>query len=734
MKRHRLIKSIMINRLFGILIFLLAFSAGTLNAQEYVTGLGVNEQVEQMAKERVEKFGTCNCGQKIEVNAMELPFFDDFSKSKVFPDEMKWEDRDVFVNQGFPYRSVNYGVATFDALNDQGKLYEDANWVKFIADYITSRPIRTDSVFSPVPMELGVADSLYLSFFYQPQGRGDEPEPWDSLVLQFSYRTGDTVFDYMDSIDVKVDYYLDLYGVDTIFPGDTLWAPPDCNPNVFTISYTYLRAGDWVTVACDSVMIPETKWKTVWEAGGMKLQEFQKKYKHNFVQVLVPLDDTLFLSDAFQFRFYNMASIANNVIPSWRSNCDQWNIDYVYLNYGRSMDDTSYQKICFADRAPSFLKEYQAMPYKQYLGDAFNSIAQNFKIYYNNLDTITYDVDYNYKVQQIGGSDGYEYALNSSFELSTYSAADFGDTIPPWQADTADCGEGMLTPTCPPVAQYFALDYGVDSVSYCITHYITSGALVDSIKYHQGFYNYFAYDDGIPELGYGIEPSNAECAYQFTATKPDSLRGVQIYFNRTQGNANELFFNLKVWRDNNGRPGQVAYSEDDLKVAWNESMIYGFYYYKFEKPVLVQGKFYVGWEQKQAGSLNVGFDANNDKHEKIFYTIDNDWQNSSFHGALMIRPVVGFEGFVGQQEIADDQMGELVVFPNPATGFFRFDPKLISHDGKDKITIYNILGLKVMERDLRSDRINVSTLSDGLYIVRMERGRKNYVARLMINN
>ena len=44
-----------------------------------------------------------------------------------------------------------------------------------IADYLTSKPIDLDPLL----------DSVYLSFFYQPEGIGNDPQPEDSLVLEF---------------------------------------------------------------------------------------------------------------------------------------------------------------------------------------------------------------------------------------------------------------------------------------------------------------------------------------------------------------------------------------------------------------------------------------------------------------------------------------------------------------------------------------------------------------------
>lgn len=59
--------------------------------------------------------------------------------------------------------------------------------------------------------------------------------------------------------------------------------------------------------------------------------------------------------------------------------------------------------------------------------------------------------------------------------------------------------------------------------------------------YRQGFYNYFAYDDGTPEFGYGLEPARAMLAYQFRLVTMDTLSGVQLYFNRTLNDANYRF-------------------------------------------------------------------------------------------------------------------------------------------------------------------------------------------------
>ena len=123
---------------------------------------------------------------------MLLPFYDDFTENTIFPSPLRWIDKYAFVNTDIPLFPVNLGAVTLDALSDSGKMYPNAvpGPEPFIADLLTSRYIRLDSVFSPVPRAITPADSIYLSFYYQPQGRGRPPQDRDSLMLDFLAETG----------------------------------------------------------------------------------------------------------------------------------------------------------------------------------------------------------------------------------------------------------------------------------------------------------------------------------------------------------------------------------------------------------------------------------------------------------------------------------------------------------------------------------------------------------------
>ncbi len=112
-----------------------------------------------------------------QVDTVSLPFIDDFSyyARSNYPDPALWADRNVYINNDYPYQPRSNGVATFDALDAGGKVYRNKE-TRFGADTLTSAPI-----------DLGAAGlkDVRLSFFYQPQGYGDNPEPEDMLILQF---------------------------------------------------------------------------------------------------------------------------------------------------------------------------------------------------------------------------------------------------------------------------------------------------------------------------------------------------------------------------------------------------------------------------------------------------------------------------------------------------------------------------------------------------------------------
>jgi hypothetical protein len=115
--------------------------------------------------------------------ALSLPFFEDFTLNSIFPDPALWEQQGVYISNTMPIGIFSRGCAIFDADDAQGIPYDSVNaYIQSSADTMSSQAIDLSS-YTP-------ADSLWLSFYYEPKGLGFYPKPDDSLLLFFLQSDG----------------------------------------------------------------------------------------------------------------------------------------------------------------------------------------------------------------------------------------------------------------------------------------------------------------------------------------------------------------------------------------------------------------------------------------------------------------------------------------------------------------------------------------------------------------
>ena len=591
-------------------IFLNVYPAFT-SAQEVVTGLQSNILITRTKKNQVKTKGISAS------DTLELPFFDDFSGRSVFPDPKKWLDNFVFINNTYSDKQITIGVATFDALNSTGRLYETASTSVFKADVLTSKPLN---------LKYSTSDNLWLSFFYQAGGLSDPPEANDSLTLQFL-------------------------------------APE------------------------------ENKWYSVWRMGGNSDLRFKP--------VILKIDNARFLKKGFQFRFTNYASLSSSPNdPSMVGNCDIWNIDYVMLNKNRNSADTVFADVAFTLPLRSLLKTYEAMPWKQFNRIQLQEMGSNIPISYRNNDLITRNVTRNFEIWDVN--------KNSQSDFFSAGAANIDPlTNVNYKANL------VYTYNTP----------GNDSALFRITASLKTDEFDpkanDTIVYYQVFNNYFAFDDGSAEAGYGINglgSRNAMVAYRFVSYIPDTLRAINICFNDSYLDANKRTFDLMVWDDNNGIPGNILYTKEEVQVEQGE-VINGFYTYTIPDGVLLNNIFYVGWRQRSETFLNAGLDINTSNAGRQFYWLNGEWNQSQINGSIMIRPVVG--GPLRVTAVTDvhiDYKNLITVWPNPATDFINISGGGLQLSGDSHVTIFDLSGRELI-RTGYTERIDISSLPHGIYII-----------------
>lgn len=598
----------MLKRIFLFVIFLNACLVNT-PAQEVITGLQSNYSItSNILKE--------NKGLTSS-DTLLLPFFDDFSGHSIFPDSKKWSDNFVFINNTYSDQQITAGIATFDALDNTGRMYATASSSGFKADQLTSLPIN---------LNYSVSDNIWLSFFYQAGGLADPPEANDSLTLQF-------------------------------------FAPD------------------------------EKEWHSVWKAEGT----LDKRFK----QTIIRIDNNRYLKKGFQFRFINYASLSPNLSdPSMVGNCDIWNIDYVLLDKNRNAADTVYADVAFTLPLRSLLKSHEAMPWKQFSKVNLQEMGSSIPVHYRNNDLITRNVTRNFEIWDV-------YKNTSAFTFSA-GATDIGPLT------TIDYNANLV---------YTYKTSNNDSALFRITASLKTDNFDpkgnDTLIYFQVFNNYFAFDDGSSEGGYGINglgSRNAMVAYKFVSYVQDTLRAIRICFNDSYLQANKREFDLVVWDNNNGLPGNIIYARESVMVEQG-NVINGFYNYTIPEGVVVNNIFYVGWRQRSETFLNVGYDVNTPHAGKQFYWLNGVWSQSQVPGSIMIRPVVGSPLLITSIKDTYSKNKNLMSFwPNPATDYININTGEVQLYGSAFISITDLNGHELIKVPF-SERVDISSLHEGIYFL-----------------
>ncbi len=547
---------------------------------------------------------------------------DDFSYDSSFPDTALWLDNYVFINRGYGKAPVTIGVATFDGLNEKGYPYNFlvSPTSSGQADFLTSKPIH---------LNLPASDSVYFSFYYQPQGLGNAPETNDSLVLEFR-------------------------GIGA--------------------------------------------WKHVWAKKGTTLALNDSSW----TLVMIPIKDTAFLKNGFQFRFRNYATLSGNL--------DHWNLDYVYLNKNRNKADTVFEDISFVYNSPSLIKTYTAIPWKHY---SVADMKTDYSTTIRNNYSVVKNGSFKYNIYDASGTQVNTTYLGGSYNIDPYATAGLLN----YAAFTAP-SLNYIIPTLTDTTQY--------SIECIVNSTPDLYRKNDTLRHTQVFSNYYSYDDGSAETAFGLSTLNAQLAEKFTSNVADTLRCIDIYFNPVMTNANLYSFLLNVWSDNGGTPGSPIFTSADTLYPpqYAQAGQDHFVRYYLKQPVYLSAStFYIGFTQKTNQLLNVGVDKNINTQSKIFYNVTGSWNSSPNQGSLMMHPVFGSAAdFVGIGEIKKDK-NEFTIYPNPANDKLFIKSNSINQVQKISFTILDMCGRIIFENKTDiSESIDISSLAEGVYFIRIVDG------------
>jgi hypothetical protein len=559
-----------------------------------------------------------------------LPFWDDFSRSRLVPDSSRW-----FLSSGSPNIKPGSGinppslnVAVFDGWDVYGRPYQSTALAQGPADSLVSRFIDLELV----PQAL--RNTVYLSFFWQKEGRGEQPDAADSLRLQF--RTADG------------------------------------------------------------------NWTSVWSVRGQDATSSTQ-----FTQQLVAIDQSAFFHPWFQFRFQNFGRLSGGY--------DTWNIDYIFINSGRSGSDRAFDDRALTGLPGSFIPKYTGMPFDHFRVNLENNV-QGVAAEFYNLDSQVQPTEYSALLRDTSRI----YDIMDQFTVLDPNPLGFERRRIESKPVNPAAFLSLPDSSRLNLETYFHINSG-DTIRFGTVDFRAN----DTARTYILLDRELSYDDGSAEWAAGINQNGGQLAYRFVAAKPDAITELRIFFPEyLEGNAGRTI-TLIVWDHlSEGVEGRLLTEQHVIQPSTGPDQ---FASYRLGRPVVVSDTFYVGYLQNTSDFFGVGLDKNTDSGSEIFYNTSGTWEaNTRISGSLMIRPVFGFRQAVGLDD--DVALRDIRVYPNPATGYF------IVEGSADRISLCDVQGRELMRAGPVEDflRMEVPQHLSGIYLVRLWQGQRIRTFKLMV--
>jgi len=447
-------------------------------------------------------------------------------------------------------------------------------------------------------------------------------------------------------------------------------------------------------------------WFQVWSVGG---QANSQDFKH----VIVPLKNVNYLHEDFQFMFTTYTRQVGNA--------NQWHVDYVYLDNRRSSSIDYYNDYAIQTTPSPLIKNYAQMPYSHFALNPASHIADSIFVSVSNL----YNVAKNIEIKQ-------EADFKGNSLVSTAFSTNANNVFAQNNAERRLAGFPLT-----------GLDNELPVVINRKTEIRERGLQNDFrendfIETQQVFDDFYAYDDGTAERGFGFDqntnPSNIEgaIALKFNVLKQDTLYAIGTYFNEAVYDVSAESFRYRIWSSLAGVDGAaentVIYESEDLRPDYREvngRRAFSAHYIDTNL-VLAPGNYYIGWYQRSMYNLNVGWDMNygnkrnpTTTNPNLYYQVFDKWTNSGMpNGTLMLRPHFGSkkELYAGVDEVKS-ATSILKMYPNPASTQVHFYQEFA------EIELLALNGVQVKKAYNQSE-LNIQDIEAGMYLVvaRTEKG------------
>jgi len=452
------------------------------------------------------------------------------------------------------------------------------------------------------------------------------------------------------------------------------------------------------------------QWMYQW---GMKGGVNANVFKHAQVRIKSPN----FLTNDFQFRFRNFGALSGNL--------DHFHLDYVHIRAFSGFQDTLIEDFAMVYPTTTLLNDYTSVPWDHFKNNPIGKMSAATDVvvrnsYLNGGANISSAAGGNIKIS-------YNATLEGNVPLNGQVLAGFPGAGPDYAPRTTYHSAHSIAPfSYDPSKSGTQQFFDIETSATVIVGSNDTGN--DTAYSQQYFGNYYAYDDGTPEQAYYVNGPQSKIAVQYTPYEADSIIGMSVHFVPTVQDASLKLFQMAIWDDNAGVPGNIIY-EDNAFMARQPIYVgdrYSFvnYFTQDTMKIPVSGSFYIGWKQIDNAKYNVGVDMNIDNHSHNFYALNNssDWVNSEVPGSLMIRPIFSTSldpelGVVTKNKI-DPQV---LIYPNPSSSVFNVT---ISEGEVGDISVYSIQGSTVLQTKEQS--FNLEQQPSGIYFVKIANSSRTF--------
>ena len=449
------------------------------------------------------------------------------------------------------------------------------------------------------------------------------------------------------------------------------------------------------------------RWSGAWNSIGFAADTFS--------QVILKVPNQL-QQDGFRFRFKNYANSTGAF--------DQWHVDYVYLDNNRTAKQEFYEDVAYVYDAPSMLKDYYAMPFWHYKNNPASYMADTALTFVKNSSNRKLIVFNFVNVPDTTTPNSVFYTYppgsGSSTEINADITVRFAYPLPfefpAAKIDTAGVFESIFDVQFRPRTDFIQTN---DTV-------ISRTVLKD----------YYAYDDGTAEAGYGVNPAlsadglTAYMAVRFDIPFSDTLKGFQTYFLPQAVDVSKQKIMLTVWSSIN--PAIVLY-EREANARPTYSEINGLITFNLDTPLVVGKTFYIGFKTIGLNSVNVGYDLNTNHKDKMFYSQNGSaWSVPSSgikDGSLMLRPIFRNRVFdVGMAEKSPEK-NDLKVYPNPTNGMLNIE--ILANERMESVQLIDMTGKLVLDAPFKN-QLDLSYLPKGIYFLRVQNKNGEQLTRKII--